>query len=255
MVRALQTESARRSASLGKYVDYALELSSIRVLALFVEAIREPEGFAAALEKANRRGVPGGAILAHEFYASDTTPGVPEIGAATKRIPEASQKPCLLTHSLGAVTNSKFASEMLDCGVPVTNGVKSLLADVKCAFDYRDYRNRADATPEILDADRAERWRRRLRNGAPPGEPEILQMLRELGVSAIESRVCASAREVVLAADSIGYPVALKTSVPCLMHKSDAGGVHVMTGRGDESTLFQLRRELERCPPWDARRP
>ena len=363
----LTSQGQEINASLGEYMDYALELPSTRVLALFVEAIREPEGFVAALEKANRRGVPvvavkvgrtaesarlaathasartgddtafdavcrrygvlrtddvdslmaaaqifslgkeigdgdfaalldsgglrtqmmdladavgvefaplvpetvgalagrldyglepanpldaaglynesigivigdcleilerdpGVAILAHEFYASDTTPGVPEIGAAAKRMPEASQKPYLLTRSLGAVTNPDFASEMLDFGVPVINGAKPLLAGVKCAFHYRDYRKRADASPEILDADRAERWRRRLRNGTPPGESEILQMLSELGVSVVESRVCGSAREAVLAADSIGYPVALKTAVPGLMHKSDAGGVRL----------------------------
>ena len=142
-------------------------------------------------------------------------------------MPEASQKPYVLTPSLGAVPNTKFASEMLEFGVPVINGIKPLLAGVKCAFDYRDHRKRYDSPPEILNADRAERWRRRLRYGAPPGESEILQMLGELGVSAVESRVCGNASEAALAADSIGYPVALKTAVPGLLHKSDAGGVHL----------------------------
>ena len=388
----LTSQGQEIEASLGEYMDYALDLPSTRVLALFVEAIREPEGFVAALEKANRRGVPvvavkvgrtaesarlaathasaltgddtafdavcrrhgvlrtddvdslmtaaqifalgkeigdgdlaalldsgglrtqmmdladaigvefarlasetvealaarldyglepvnpldaaglynesigivigdcldilerdpGVAIIAHEYYASDTTPGVPEIGAAAKRMPEASPKPYLLTHSLGAVTNPEFTSEMLDFGVPVINGVKPLLAGVKCAFDYRDHRTRADSPPEILDADRAERWRRRLRNGAPPGESEILQMLGDLGVSAVESRVCGSAREAVHAADSLGYPVALKTAVPGLMHKSDAGGVHL--GRETESQVRAAYEVLLALGPRGLRR-
>lgn len=363
----LTSQGQEINASLGEYMDYALELPSTRVLALFVEAIREPEGFVAALEKANRRGVPvvaikigrsaesarlaathagaltgddtafdavcrrygvlrtddvdslmaaaqlfatgkevgegalaalldsgglrtqmmdlaeavgvefaplapetvealearldyglepvnpldaaglynesigvvigdcldilerdpGVAILVHEYYRSDTLPGVPEIGAAAKRLPEASEKPYALTCSLGALTNSGFASEMQDCGVPVINGVTPLLAGVKCAFEYRDHRKRVDSAPEIVDADRAECWRRRLRHGAPPGESEILRMLGELGVSAVESRVCGSAGEAAFAAASIGYPVALKTAVPGLLHKSDAGGVHL----------------------------
>ena len=380
----LTSQGQEINASLGEYMDYALELPGTRVLALFVEAIREPEGFIAGLEKANRRSVPvvavkvgrtaesarlaathagaltgddtafdavcrrygvlrtddmdslmaaaqifalgkeigdgefaalldsgglrtqmmdladaigveftplspstvnalaarldyglepanpldaaglynesigivigdcldilerdpGVAILAHEYYASDTTPGVPEIGAAAKRMPEASRKPYLLTYSLGAGTNAEFANEMMEFGVPVINGVRPLLAGVKCAFDYRDYRKRADSPPEILDGDRVERWRSRLRNGAPPGESEILQMLGELGMSAVESRVCDSVGEAVLAAESIGYPVALKTAAPGLVHKSDTGGVHL--GLGTES---QVRAAYEALLP------
>ena len=380
----LTSQGQEINASLGEYMDYALELPSTRVLALFVEAIREPEGFVAALEKANRRGVPvvavkvgrtaesarlaathagaltgddtafdalcrryrvlrtddvdslmaaaqifalgkeigdgdfaalldsgglrtqmmdladamgvefaplspstvealaarldyglepanpldaaglynesigivigdcldilerdsGVAILAHEYYASDTTPGVPEIGAAAKRMPEASRKPYLLTYSLGAATNAEFANEMMEFGVPVINGVRPLLDGVKCAFDYRDYRKRVDSPPEILDGDRVERWRSRLRNGAPPGESESLRMLGELGMSAVESRVCHSAGEAVLAAGSIGYPVAIKTAVRGLMHKSDVGGVHL--GLGTES---QVRAAYEALLP------
>ena len=170
---------------------------------------------------------PGVAIVAHEYYASDVTPGLPEIGASAKRMPEASQKPYVLTYSLGTAINSRFANEMMDFGVPVINGVRPLLAGVKCAFDYRDYRKRADSPPEILDWYRVGRWRSRLRDGAPPGESEILQMLGELGVSTVESRACGNAGEAVLAAASIGYPVAIKTAVPGLMHKSDVGGVHL----------------------------
>ncbi len=363
----LTSQGQEINASLGEYMDYALELPSTRVLTLFVEAIREPAGFIAALEKANRRGVPvvavkvgrtaesarlaathagaltgddtafdavcrrygvlrtddmdslmaaaqifalgkeigdgdfaalldsgglrtqmmdladaigvefaplspstvealaarldyglepanpldaaglynegigivigdcleilerdpGVAIVAHEYYATDTTPGVPDIGAAAKRMPEASQKPYLLTYSLGAATNAEFADEMMSFGVPVINGVRPLLGGVKCAFDYREFRTRADSPPDVLDGERVEHWRRRLRNGAAPGESEILQMLGELGVSAVESRVCGCVKEAVFAAASIGYPVALKTAVPGLLHKSDAGGVHL----------------------------
>ena len=383
----LTSQGQEISASLGEYMDYALDLSSTRVLALFVEAIREPEGFIAALEKAKRRGVPvvavkvgrtaesarlaathasaltgddtafdalcrrygvlrtddvdslmaaaqifalgkeigdgrfaafldsgglrtlmmdladavgvefaplapetvealaarldyglepanpldaaglyreskgnvmgecleilerdpGVAIVAHEYYRSDTLPGNPEVGAAAKRMPEASQKPYLLTCSQGAVPNPGFASEMQDFGVPVVNGVKPMLAGVKCAFDYRDRRKQVDSPPEALDADRAESWRRRLRHGAPPGEAEILRMLAELGVSAVESRVCGSAGEAVLAADAIGYPVALKTAASGLLHKSDAGGVHL--GLETESQVRAAYRTLHPLGP------
>jgi acyl-CoA synthetase (NDP forming) len=40
------------------YLDYALELASTRVVGLFMETARDPEGLRAALEKANRRRIP-----------------------------------------------------------------------------------------------------------------------------------------------------------------------------------------------------
>lgn len=46
------------ATSSADYLDFALELESTRVVGMFVEAIRDPEGFVAALEKAERRRVP-----------------------------------------------------------------------------------------------------------------------------------------------------------------------------------------------------
>ncbi len=40
------------------YMDYALELPSTKVIAMFLETVRDPDGFVAALEKAQIRGVP-----------------------------------------------------------------------------------------------------------------------------------------------------------------------------------------------------
>ena len=45
-------------ATVDVYIDYALELPTTRVIALFIEAIRNPEAFIAALEKAQARNVP-----------------------------------------------------------------------------------------------------------------------------------------------------------------------------------------------------
>ena len=45
-------------ATVDRYMDYALEQPTTRVITLFVEAVRDPEGFAAALAKARERHVP-----------------------------------------------------------------------------------------------------------------------------------------------------------------------------------------------------
>ena len=44
--------------SMEEYLDYALDQPETRVVGLFMETVRNPEGMRAALEKANRRGVP-----------------------------------------------------------------------------------------------------------------------------------------------------------------------------------------------------
>ena len=46
------------STSVADYMDYALDFGTTKVFALFLETVRDPEGFVAALEKAADRGVP-----------------------------------------------------------------------------------------------------------------------------------------------------------------------------------------------------
>ncbi|MDM8350393.1 acetate--CoA ligase family protein [Pseudomonas sp. sp1636] len=46
------------STSLDQYMDFALEQPTTRVLAVFMEAIRNPQGFVAVLEKAKAKGIP-----------------------------------------------------------------------------------------------------------------------------------------------------------------------------------------------------
>jgi len=52
------------STSVADYMDYALELESTRVIGLFLETVRDPEAFVAALQKAEARGVPVVALKA-----------------------------------------------------------------------------------------------------------------------------------------------------------------------------------------------
>ena len=52
------------SATVADYMDYALELGTARVLTLFLETIRDPQGFEAVLRKARARDVPVVALKA-----------------------------------------------------------------------------------------------------------------------------------------------------------------------------------------------
>lgn len=52
------------ATTVADYMDYHLELGTSRVLALFLETIRDPEAFVAALQKAQKKGVPVVALKA-----------------------------------------------------------------------------------------------------------------------------------------------------------------------------------------------
>ena len=170
---------------------------------------------------------PGVAILAHEYFRTDRQEGLPEIGEAARRIGRDSDKPYILTSSLGAADNGSFASDMLDSGVPVINGVKPLLTGVRCAFAYRDRRMVNDGTAPAMDPDLVRLWKERLSRSDAPGETEVLAMLGEFGIPVAANRLCRSPDEAAKLARDIGYPVVLKTAVPGLLHKSDSGGVHL----------------------------
>jgi acyl-CoA synthetase (NDP forming) len=46
------------SVTMDQYIDFALELPETKVVGLFIETARNPAGFRAALEKANKKGIP-----------------------------------------------------------------------------------------------------------------------------------------------------------------------------------------------------
>jgi acetyltransferase len=54
------------------------------------------------------------------------------------------------------------------------------------------------------------------------------------GIAVIETVCCRSAASAAAAAERLGYPVVAKVDHPDLVHKSDAGGVRLGLGSGDE---------------------
>lgn len=56
-------------------------------------------------------------------------------------------------------------------------------------------------------------------------EPEVKDILAAYGIPVVETRIAVSAKEAVIAADEIGYPVALKLRSPQVPQPFDVGGV------------------------------
>ncbi len=75
-------------------------------------------------------------------------------------------------------------------------------------------------------------------------------LLRDAGLPVIETVAARSPEEALAAADRFGYPVAAKVVSPEIVHKSDAGGVHL--GLGTPEELGRAFEELARLPGFEA---
>ena len=81
-----------------------------------------------------------------------------------------------------------------------------------------------------------------MEGGEPFDEVEAFELLRSYGVSAVASAMADGADAAASAAEALGYPVALKTAMPGISHKSDVGGVRL--GVVDRQSLIDSYAEL-----------
>ena len=73
-------------------------------------------------------------------------------------------------------------------------------------------------------------------------EIESKQLLKEAGISTIETKLAASMKEAVTLSKEFGFPVVLKIASPDIIHKSDAGGVKV--GLKNATQVSNAYREI-----------
>jgi hypothetical protein len=71
------------------------------------------------------------------------------------------------------------------------------------------------------------RWRDRLARGATLDEVEGLALLADFGVPVVPHRVVETLAAAEAAARDLGFPMVLKTAMPGIAHKTEAGGVHL----------------------------
>jgi acetate---CoA ligase (ADP-forming) len=159
-------------------------------------------------------------------------------------------KPVAVIANLASAVDPAETDTLRAAGVPVLEGTATGLAAMGHLLAYRDFLARRSATlPHRGTRHRRvgvrharERWRRRLSEagrplgelaeaGAPSGGPEPLDeaeglaLLAAWGVPVVAAEVAASLEQALAAAGRVGWPVALKTAAPGVVHKSDVGGV------------------------------
>jgi len=145
----------------------------------------------------------------------------------------ASGKPVfLVSNRQGTGSDPRVQSTTRD-GFPVLDGLRSFLVGVKCLLNYRDFQQRLRAEPtepsrEVVAAEWAavaNPWRERLAQGQVLNEFESGRLLVDFSITVNPSAPVDDVEAAVKAAQSFGYPVALKSAQPGLLHKTDQDGV------------------------------
>ena len=173
------------------------------------------------------------ALLADEdvaalAFAVDLTtednPAMGYIGMARAVFTETG-KPMAMLSNLSSGIDRGDAKLLEEAGIPVLESTLTGLAAFRHLFEYRDARvhpPRSSSSP--VPEEVRERWRARLASGEPVGELEGLELLVTYGVPVVASLGAGSLDEAVAAAETLGWPVALKTAMQ-IAHKTEVGGV------------------------------
>ncbi len=140
------------------------------------------------------------------------------------------EKPLAFASTFAGIRSSALRRRLGELGIPYLGGITSALAAIRHAFDYRDSRRRRRPRPERRDTkadigESAGNWRTRLGKGATLAPADSMRLLADFGIPAVATRFVAGDDAVRAVADEIGYPVALKTANPAVLHKTERGGV------------------------------
>ena len=127
--------------------------------------------------------------------------------------------PIAVLASVESAVDRDAANRLRASGVPVLVNARSGVAALGHLANWPLPTNTATA---LIDADRQQRWSTRL--SEPDWEAhDAFALLADYGIAVPASGVARSIDQVLTAADTAGYPVALKTLGAD--HKSDVGGV------------------------------
>jgi acyl-CoA synthetase (NDP forming) len=151
-------------------------------------------------------------------------------------------KPLLLATNLGSNGSDGVAQRLTESGIPVLSGVDSALSVMRLAFRHRDKRAASQLEAPKPPEGMRDRWAPRLASGEPLDEDAGLALLADYGIPVPQRRVVGSEDQAVLAAERVGYPLAIKTAMPGILHNSAVGGVKLNIA--DEAALRAAYRDL-----------
>lgn len=156
---------------------------------------------------------------------------------------QAYDKPVVSTF-LGRSEESPGVTELVQHGIPTYLFPESAARALAAMSTYKEYLGRAEGEFRTYDVDAAavrrivekarEEDRTRLH------ETEALNVLKSYGLRIVKTRLVTDLEGAIDAAETIGYPVALKGVHPEMVHKTDYGAV-VLDIRNAEELVKQFR--------------
>jgi acetate---CoA ligase (ADP-forming) len=139
-------------------------------------------------------------------------------------------KPLVVLGNLASAVDLDLATRLRQHGIPVLESMRTGLLALRHLLDHaRRAPGDGPAGPAATAGSggasaRRDRGAALLAAGVTGGAP-LLELLGEYGIATAAAREAADADGALAAAESIGYPVVLKTADPAVSHKSDVGGV------------------------------
>ena len=143
-------------------------------------------------------------------------------GPIVIRVASSTTKPVLVLANVGGSLDRAEADPIGAAGVPVLRGTETGLRAIKHLLAHRDSFRRRGGTLRP-PPDTTPLWRARLATGVTLDESSSLDLLSDFGLPVVRSIKVRGLGNALNAAETCGYPVALKISG--VAHKSDAGGV------------------------------
>ena len=152
-------------------------------------------------------------------------------------------KPVAVATNYTGVRNPALAIELTEAGIPVLDGTWNALVAVRGMLRHRDFRARPVEPPQARQADGSSREAAKaaLRPGALD-EAASLALLQAWGIPTVPHARAGGEEDALRTADRLGWPVALKSAAPGLLHKSDVGGVAL--GLQDADALRRAYRDF-----------
>ena len=134
-------------------------------------------------------------------------------------------KPVAVLSNLHSAIDPMAAARLRAAGVPVLEGTRTGLLAMKHLLERRDSLGPATADRAASPgAERREHWLARLGSG-PVSGADAFDLLAAYGIGVVRAVAVSDRAAAVEAANTVGYPVVLKTDEPAISHKSDVGGV------------------------------
>lgn len=140
-------------------------------------------------------------------------------------------KPIALATCYSDLANSTLCRRAHKAEIPVIDGAHETLLAFRHLFDYHKFRRNRPSAPSAsgLDVKKVSSWKQRLIDHQTDalGEVDALALLADFAVPVVRHETVSNQLELVSAADTIGYPLVIKTAEPGINHKSDSNGVFV----------------------------